>query len=501
MRNTRIILSTFLIAGALSLAAQGQILRGPDSGYARVAYDGGPSLNVDVGFFYDELSPYGRWTEHDSYGPVWTPRSVGSDWQPYRTGRWVDSDYGWTWDSDEPFGWATYHYGRWTFDPDYGWIWIPGTVWGPAWVAWQEGGDYIGWAPLPPSVGFQAGIGLRLGGINLSLALQPQSYVYVEQRYFLEPRISSHCLPRTRNDSIFRQTRNVTRYGYANQRVVNYGVAVDRVERATHRRVQRLRIAEASNRTAVGVRNNELRVFRPRQEQLRTVRVAARNNAGLAAANRRSRANERIAPNTAPNRATAQSRRDEAAQRNRSAAELRREQQVRAEKERQALKPRRTAETNRPDRVIRQEKPLHEREATARAQREQQLRSSQQERSRMEAQRNAQRQATARAQQEQRAAQQQRAAREQQRRNAQRPPVRERRPEAQRPPAREQRPEAQRPPARERRPEAQRPPVREGRPESVKPNERRGQGAQAKPQTQRKPRQKPPGDGNPPPGT
>jgi hypothetical protein len=29
-----------------------------------------------------------------------------------------------------------------------GWYWIPGNAWGPAWVNWAYGGDYIGWCPL-----------------------------------------------------------------------------------------------------------------------------------------------------------------------------------------------------------------------------------------------------------------------------------------------------------------------------------------------------------------
>ena len=82
-------------------------------------------------------------------------------WRPYTQGHWVDTDYGWTWISDEPWGWATYHYGRWLADQEYGWLWVPGNQWGPAWVSFQQGGGYVGWAPLPPAVGFQAGIGLQ----------------------------------------------------------------------------------------------------------------------------------------------------------------------------------------------------------------------------------------------------------------------------------------------------------------------------------------------------
>src|SRR4051812_31026875 len=88
----------------------------------------GPSgrATVDLGFFYDDLAPYGRWVQRPQYGWVWTPRVASSSWRPYEDGHWVWTDEGWTWISDEPFGWATYHYGRWYDDPDYGWEWLPG---------------------------------------------------------------------------------------------------------------------------------------------------------------------------------------------------------------------------------------------------------------------------------------------------------------------------------------------------------------------------------------
>jgi hypothetical protein len=102
--------------------------------------------------FDDALAPYGEWTDVDGTR-VWHPSAnvVGEDFQPYATnGQWVSSDYGWYFQSDYPWGWAPFHYGRWALDPNYGWIWVPGTVWAPAWVDWRSGGGYIGWAPLPP---------------------------------------------------------------------------------------------------------------------------------------------------------------------------------------------------------------------------------------------------------------------------------------------------------------------------------------------------------------
>jgi uncharacterized membrane protein YgcG len=110
----------------------------------------------DVTTFDETLSPYGQWVdtgEGPNDGRAWRPDPdvVGEDFQPYATGgHWVYSDWGWTWESDYPWGWAPFHYGRWALTPSWGWVWYPGAVWAPAWVDWRFGGGYIGWAPLPP---------------------------------------------------------------------------------------------------------------------------------------------------------------------------------------------------------------------------------------------------------------------------------------------------------------------------------------------------------------
>jgi hypothetical protein len=101
--------------------------------------------------FRAALEGYGQWVQHPRWGEVWIPDQRTPDWQPYRLGRWLYTDeWGWYWDSEEDFGWITYHYGRWVFDRGLGWIWIPGADWGPAWVDWRQGDDFVGWAPLPP---------------------------------------------------------------------------------------------------------------------------------------------------------------------------------------------------------------------------------------------------------------------------------------------------------------------------------------------------------------
>jgi len=210
----------------------------PDAPYDEVRAEG-PDATVEVGVFYDELTPYGRWVERPEYGRIWIPAGVAVGWRPYSLGRWVESDYGWTWVSEEPFGWATYHYGRWTEDPEFGWIWIPGREWGPAWVAWQSGGGYIGWAPLPPAVVFRAGIGLDFGRVVIA----PRAYAFVEERAFLAPRVA--ILPVERNVTIIHNTTNVTHYTVVNHRVVNRSVDERHIEQVTGERIHHYRITDA----------------------------------------------------------------------------------------------------------------------------------------------------------------------------------------------------------------------------------------------------------------
>jgi hypothetical protein len=114
--------------------------------------------------FIDALKDEGDWTLIEPYGWCFRPRVNFVAWRPYLDGWWEPSDsWGWIWNTDEPFGWITYHYGAWFYDSYQGWVWQPGPVWGPAWVAWVEAGDYVGWAPLAPAT--WDGFGAVPGGI------------------------------------------------------------------------------------------------------------------------------------------------------------------------------------------------------------------------------------------------------------------------------------------------------------------------------------------------
>ncbi|MBM4274670.1 MAG: hypothetical protein FJ134_09475 [Deltaproteobacteria bacterium] len=104
----------------------------------------------DVAMFYEELSPYGQWVDYGNHGPVWVPTRVSENWRPYLDGRWVPTDDGWVFETNEPWGWATYHYGNWMPTQEHGWAWVPGRTWYPSTAAWRTSEEHIGWAPIPP---------------------------------------------------------------------------------------------------------------------------------------------------------------------------------------------------------------------------------------------------------------------------------------------------------------------------------------------------------------
>jgi len=216
------------------------------------------SIGVSVNFFHDALAPYGDWVQTGQFGLVWTPRHVAYGWRPYTRGHWVLTDADWTWVSDENWGWATEHYGRWAYDAGYGWIWVPGDEWAPAWVAWRSGGDYVGWAPLPPQVDvFRAGFNLEI---------DPLAFAFVETRYLCEPRVYNRFVPAARNVTIVNITRNVTNYTVVNGRVVDRGVEVRNIERATGHAVPRVELRDSvSIDAARGARaaHGQLSVYRP----------------------------------------------------------------------------------------------------------------------------------------------------------------------------------------------------------------------------------------------
>jgi hypothetical protein len=221
---------------------------------------------VSVDVFYDALRPYGDWFSMDRYGWVWMPNGVSVSWRPYTVGQWIYTDDGSTWDSDEPWGWATYHYGRWLYDANRGWVWVPGEEWAPAWVSWRYGGGYLGWAPLPPVVGWDDGTGLILGGLDIDEYIPPFWYSFVDERFFFNQRVRDHLVLSARNDNLVRLTRNVTSYTVADHRVFNRAIDVDRFEKDTGQTIRRYSIVDADSQQAgrrAGAKDGQIAFYRP----------------------------------------------------------------------------------------------------------------------------------------------------------------------------------------------------------------------------------------------
>ena len=183
-------------------------------------------VNVTIGGFYDELAPYGRWVDC-SYGQCWVPARVAADWQPYSNGQWIYTEYGWTWVSEDPWGGSPYHYGTWTSIQGYGWSWVPGTVWAPAWVTWNYSNDYVGWAPLPPTVVFGAS-----GYSGSPVVVTRTQYVFVPTNRFVGRNVASVRVAPGRSAEIFRQTRPVTGFAVTGGIVRNTSLPMATIERA-----------------------------------------------------------------------------------------------------------------------------------------------------------------------------------------------------------------------------------------------------------------------------
>ncbi len=152
MLSTRFALLLGIALMSSSCAVQGEM---GEAGYAPTPPQTSAArmgLPAPLRPFHDELEQYGDWVLVEPQGWVFRPRVNTVAWRPYQDGHWEPSyAYGWVWESNEPFGWITDHYGFWFHDDFQGWLWQPYGAWAPSWVAWVEVGEFVGWAPLPPS--------------------------------------------------------------------------------------------------------------------------------------------------------------------------------------------------------------------------------------------------------------------------------------------------------------------------------------------------------------
>jgi len=237
----------------------------------------GLSANVDAntnyakrvgGYFYTSLSPYGTWIEIGFGTPVWRPTMMKRGWSPYHQGQWIYTNYGWYWDSYEPFGYVVYHYGRWYFDDYYGWIWIPDNEWAPAWVDWRYDDDYIGWAPLSPYALFSISIGIHY---TYDYYVPYNHWNYVQYDHFCDNNVYNYYVAPKYKYRVHNRTKMRTNYSYYDGRVRNEGIDYDRIRERSGRSIEK--------RNLIGVNDpRELSKDRDSKNRNREVRTYFANS-------------------------------------------------------------------------------------------------------------------------------------------------------------------------------------------------------------------------------
>ena len=231
------------VAGSLPPAGQNVQTPGPVSSDPRI-YATTPAVTVEQPVVAPEfdasLSPYGSWIEVEGYGRCWQPTVAiaAPAWRPYcDRGHWLWSDCGWYWYSDYSWGWAPFHYGRWCSYPQVGWFWVPDTCWGPSWVSWRQNAGYCGWAPLPPSASFVAGIGFSHHGIHVGFGfdfgLTASLYTFVPLGHLHDRSFQNHRVSGSQATVIYNNSTVINNYVVNNKgTVINHGVGVDKVAHA-----------------------------------------------------------------------------------------------------------------------------------------------------------------------------------------------------------------------------------------------------------------------------
>jgi len=229
---------------------------------------------INDNYFFNALEPYGEWIEIGYNKYAWKPYDVNYNWKPYSIGRWEWTRSGWYWVSYEPFGWATYHYGRWYYDDYYGWVWIPGYKWAPAWVEWRYNDYYIGWAPLPPFARFNS-----YSGISFSVRWNSDYnyWNFVTYRNFNSVNINNYCINNFEIRNVFNRTKYRTNYFERNNSIINGGISKRFIERrsgTTIRTKEIRRINSFSNMNKLSKKNRrEVFSYRPSKTEVRKIRT------------------------------------------------------------------------------------------------------------------------------------------------------------------------------------------------------------------------------------
>jgi hypothetical protein len=247
-----------IAAAALTLATTG-VPGVPGTGPQAVQAQ---QVNISFNVFFTQLQPFGIWVAHPEYNFVWCPLGVAQGWRPYTNGRWIfTSEFGWFFQSEEPFAWATYHYGRWFSDARLGWCWVPGTQWAPAWVTWRSSGDTIGWAPLPPTrPGFVV-------TVEVNVTVPDTIWIFVPVVRFTQPDLRVVVIFADQDPSLITQTEILGPVVIQNNIVINNVIDINFVQENTDEEIPIFDVEEASEPTAPSVDGTTLDIYTGNAEE------------------------------------------------------------------------------------------------------------------------------------------------------------------------------------------------------------------------------------------
>ena len=248
------------------------ILFAAQNSFAQSVFVSG-SVRANLMFDYSPLNEYGEWIEIEPNQIVWRPVYVSELWRPYSVGRWIWTDYGWYWDSYEPFGAVTFHYGRWNYDYRFGWVWFPDYEWGPAWVEWRYSSAYIGWAPLSPYSIHNGAVGV----VTINYSDNFYYWNFVSYRHFYGGNLERRILYGNRVSSVFANSKRRRSIYYRNGAAYNGGIEREIVERRSGQKIRTRNISEKIRRTKTERKRENSARINPRNNGHEKKRVSKRD--------------------------------------------------------------------------------------------------------------------------------------------------------------------------------------------------------------------------------
>ena len=138
-------------------------------------------------------------------------------------------------------------------------------------MSWRYSDAYCGWAPLPPAACYRPGFGFsyygRSVGFNFGFGIGMNNFTFVSLNHFHDRSPGRFRVEHREVTKIYNTTViNNTYVRGNNNMVINRGVPVDRVARATHTDIRPIRIeanAAAPRSAQLGRDGRSLSVFRP----------------------------------------------------------------------------------------------------------------------------------------------------------------------------------------------------------------------------------------------